>query len=117
MTTKPLPSFSKLVSFPFVLLGLVEHNYGVATLATILAFIILRGFYNRYLHPLRNFPGPFWGSLTDFYKLFIVSKKDAHTRGIDLHKKYGQQRIALPSLPVIDTDTHPDRTRGLIFAA
>lgn len=90
MTTKPLFSVPALMPSSLVLLGLAERNRVVATLTTILAVILLRGFYNRYLHPLRNFPGPFWGSVTDFYKLFIVSKMDAHTRGLELHKKYGQ---------------------------
>ena len=97
MTTKDLFGFSEM-PLSLVLLGLARRNYVVATLTTILAFILLRGFYNRYLHPLRDFPGPFWGSLTDFYKLFIISRMDAHTRGLKLHEKYGQERFLLSSL-------------------
>lgn len=59
------------------------------------SYIVLRLMYNRYFHPLRNFPGPIWGSLTDFYKLYIVAQKDAHTRGIEMHKKYGL-KLQLP---------------------
>lgn len=102
MTTKTLSSVPALVPSSFVLLSLAEQNRLVATLTTIFAFILLRGFYNRYLHPLRGFPGPFWGSVTDFYKLFIVSKMDAHTRGLELHKKYGQLLISSSFLPFID---------------
>lgn len=91
MTVKPLSTASELMPFSVVIFGLAERHRVVATLTTILAFILLRGFYNRYLHPLRDFPGPFWGSVTDFHKLFIVSRMDAHTRGLKLHQKYGQQ--------------------------
>lgn len=59
------------------------------------SYVVLRLMYNRYFHPLRNFPGPIWGSLTDFYKLYIVAQKDAHTRGIAMHKKYGL-KLPLP---------------------
>ncbi|RAK91925.1 cytochrome P450 monooxygenase [Aspergillus costaricaensis CBS 115574] len=62
------------------------------------SYVVLRLMYNRYFHPLRNFPGPIWGSLTDFYKLYIVAQKDAHTRGIEMHKKYGPIVRVAPNL-------------------
>lgn len=45
--------------------------------------------YNRYFHPLRHFPGPFWASVSDFWKLYICMTKESHTRGIKLHDIYG----------------------------
>jgi len=58
-------------------------------ISVLFGILVLQIIYNRYFHPLRNFPGPFWGSVTDFYKLFVVAKMDAHTRGVEMHKKYG----------------------------
>ena len=50
---------------------------------------VLKGVYNRYLHPLRNFPGPFWGGFTDFYKLYIFASKHIPSATMELHQKYG----------------------------
>ena len=59
-------------------------------------FLIAWGIYyvsscvsSRYLHPLSRFPGPFWASISNFWKLYILSTKESHTRGIEYHKKYG----------------------------
>lgn len=49
----------------------------------------LKGIYNRYFHPLRNFPGPFWGGFTDFYKLYIFASKHIPSATMELHQKYG----------------------------
>ena len=50
---------------------------------------VLKGIYNRCFHPLRNFPGPFWGSFTDFYKLYIFASKHIPSATMDLHEQYG----------------------------
>jgi hypothetical protein len=67
--------------------------------AICVAAILLRGIYNRYFHPLAHFPGPFWGSVSDFYKLWIIYKRDAHTLGLQLHKKYGEEKEPRQSRP------------------
>ena len=92
MTSKQPSSFSELVPEFLILLGMAEKNCVVSAITVIVLFAFLKGLYNRYFHPLRKFPGPFWGSVTDFYKLFIISKMDAHTRGVEMHKKYGRYR-------------------------
>ena len=51
--------------------------------------LLARGIYNRYFHPLRDFPGPVWASVSDFWKLYICWTKESHTIGIELHKLYG----------------------------
>jgi len=48
--------------------------------------------YNVYFHPLRHFPGPFWASISNFWKLYIAITKESHTRGIKYHEKYGTLR-------------------------
>ena len=46
--------------------------------------------YNRYFHPLHLVPGPVWGSLTDFYHLYLMWRKTSHTQQLALHQKYGE---------------------------
>ena len=101
MASKQPTNFPELIPSSLVLLGLAEKNYVVTIFSVIALFAVFKGLYNRYLHPLRKFPGPFWGSVTDFYKLYVVSKMDAHTRGVEMHKKYGQSRKPLASPTVI----------------
>lgn len=64
---------------------------GVATTsaAIIAGLVLLHALYNRFFHPVAHIPGPLWGTISDFYKLFIVAQMDAHTRGLDMHRKYG----------------------------
>lgn len=51
---------------------------------------VFKGVYNRYLNPLRRFPGPFWGSVTDLYKLYILYSSDLTSSFLALHKTYGE---------------------------
>lgn len=50
--------------------------------------LVSKGIYNRYFHPLSRFPGPFWGSVTDFYLAYVISS--VPTLGLELHQKYGE---------------------------
>lgn len=59
------------------------------TMTIIIGAVVGNMIYNRYFHPLRHFPGPFWASVSDFWKLYICMTKESHTRGIKLHDIYG----------------------------
>lgn len=52
-----------------------------------LAFAL--GFYNRYLHPLRRFPGPFWASVTSLHFPYLLTGKLFHVEEQALHQRYG----------------------------
>ena len=71
-------------------------------LALVVFYALYRGIYNRYFHPLRNFPGPFWGSVSDFSKLWILHTKQAHTLGLKYHEKYGPVVRAAPNLLAVN---------------
>ncbi|KAI0133752.1 benzoate 4-monooxygenase cytochrome P450 [Xylariales sp. AK1849] len=45
--------------------------------------------YQRYLHPLASYPGPFWASITDLWQVyqFLSLKQPYHLT--ELHEKYG----------------------------
>lgn len=71
------------------LFGILTYSILTTCLGIAITYILLNSVYNRYLHPLRRFPGPFWGSVTEFYKLWLFATKESHTIEYDLHKKYG----------------------------
>ncbi|CAG8953710.1 hypothetical protein HYFRA_00006599 [Hymenoscyphus fraxineus] len=58
--------------------------------------------YSIYFHPLRHFPGPFWASISNFWKLYIAITKESHIRGIKYHEKYGPVIRVAPNLLVFN---------------
>ncbi|KAL5382175.1 hypothetical protein PMIN06_003836 [Paraphaeosphaeria minitans] len=65
-----------------------------------LTYYVLSCIHCRYFHPLSKFPGPFWASISNFWKLYILSTKESHTRGIEYHKKYGPAIRVAPNFLV-----------------
>lgn len=64
-----------------------------------------RGIYNVFFHPLRHFPGPPFAALSDFFKLWILHTKQAHTLGMSYHARYGPVVRAAPNLLAVN-DPH-----------
>jgi hypothetical protein len=54
-----------------------------------LTYYVTSVIYTRYFHSLSAFPGPFWASISNFWKLWILSTTESHTRALDYHKAYG----------------------------
>ena len=60
-----------------------------------LAFSLLLGgalsyvVYQQYLHPLNCFPGPFWASLTDVWKVQLLRTGTMPAQLSSLHERYG----------------------------
>ncbi|KAJ5320466.1 hypothetical protein N7508_000749 [Penicillium antarcticum] len=54
-----------------------------------LVYVLSVVVYNRYFHPLRHFPGPFWASITSLwlFKTYRLGKANDIHHG--LHEKYG----------------------------
>lgn len=63
----------------------------ISMLPVLLAFfwLGLHVTYNRYFHPLRHFPGPFWGSITDIYNTYLFGTSRNHLKMLHVHKRYG----------------------------
>ena len=70
-------------------------NYVALTLFLLFAALFVTGIYNRYFHTLSKYPGPFWGSVTDFYKFYMITS--VPTLGLELHKKHGSRYLASTS--------------------
>lgn len=50
--------------------------------------ILVTGIYNRYFHALSGIPGPFWGSVTKLYLVYMISS--VPIKGLELHRRYGE---------------------------
>lgn len=54
-----------------------------------MAYTVVYGVYNVYLHPLRNFPGPAWYAMSRIPFLYHGLSGDRHRMALRLHQKYG----------------------------
>ena len=61
----------------------------------VLLIFVFSGVYNRYVHPLRHFPGPFWASVTDLYKLYLLYCCDITSLTLAQHERYGRTLSAI----------------------
>ncbi|KAG0644582.1 cytochrome P450 [Tuber brumale] len=68
-----------------ILLKPVHHS----SLQALAAFLVWYVVYQRYFHPLRKFPGPFFASLTIFWRLSNILTFRQSINDHALHKKYG----------------------------
>ncbi|KAI1491133.1 cytochrome P450 monooxygenase [Biscogniauxia mediterranea] len=62
----------------------------------LVAYFVVLGIYNRFFHPLAKFPGPFPGSITEWYLVYVICS--VPTFGLELHKKYGPIVRLAPNL-------------------
>lgn len=54
-----------------------------------IAYCLGCAFYNRFLHPYRRFPGPFWASITPLWYWRAARLGRAQDTGLAIHQKYG----------------------------
>jgi hypothetical protein len=89
--------FYTTVAFIFTIFSLFKDGVqGAGTSSAViviygLSFFASVGFYRVALHRLRNFPGPFWASISKFWHVAkcIGSSSQNHKVLDKLHKKYG----------------------------
>jgi hypothetical protein len=58
--------------------------------------VIYQIVYYRFFHPLSNFPGPFWASVTRLWIAYYNMRGDEYLKEHELHKKYGKYNPKLP---------------------
>jgi hypothetical protein len=70
----------------------IEKLYGWGVLVAAASFCYAVGYvvYQRWLHPLAAFPGPFLASLTDLWQVHQFLTLKQPYRLTELHEKYGQ---------------------------
>ncbi|KAH6999325.1 cytochrome P450 oxidoreductase [Ilyonectria destructans] len=76
-----------------------------STGAVLALYLLTVAIYNRYFHPLKDFPGPFWASITPlwYYKAVITGKWEDYQ--LPIHQKYGPiVRLAPGHLQVADAE-------------
>lgn len=72
-------------------------NLALLGLAYILYQIVSQIVYYRFFHPLKTFPGPFWGSVTRLWLAYHNVKADECQTLKALHEKYGENFCKLSS--------------------
>ena len=84
--------FALSLQFGLVLLGV-----------SALLYFVLLSLYNIFLHPLRQFPGPFLASGTRLWLVYHTYRRQRHVLDLCLHAKYGAYvRIAPNELLIND---------------
>ena len=73
-----------------LILANIERPFALGVLSLGLGFLLLKILQAQLLSPLRKFPGPFWGSVTDFWR-FIYTYRIRHSSRpwVDIHREYG----------------------------
>ena len=69
---------------------LTVRNALLVLLAFISYKVIAQIIYYRYFHPLRIFPGPFWGSVTRLWIGWHCWRQTELEVEHEMHKKYGK---------------------------
>ncbi|KAI5791044.1 putative cytochrome P450 monooxygenase [Pyronema domesticum] len=67
-------------------------------IALITASILHSIIKTRYFHPLSQFPGPFWASITRWWIVYHLLKGDEYSILYELHKKYGPVFRVTPTM-------------------
>ncbi|KAH9207407.1 cytochrome P450 oxidoreductase [Leptodontidium sp. 2 PMI_412] len=78
-----------------VVLKILAASFGV--------YLVSVAIYNRYFHPLKDFPGPFWASITSlwYYRSIITIRHDDYQ--LEIHRKYGPMvRLAPGHIQIAD---------------
>ncbi|EXJ86820.1 hypothetical protein A1O3_03774 [Capronia epimyces CBS 606.96] len=66
--------------------------------ASFVAYLVGLVIYNRYFHPLKDFPGPFWASITTLWYCRAVRCGRGQDHQLPIHKKYGYFVRLAPNL-------------------
>lgn len=67
------------------------------------AYLFSLAIYNRYFHPLKDFPGPFWASLTPLWYYWAIISTNWEDYQLPIHQKYGPMvRLAPDHIQISD---------------
>lgn len=69
--------------------GLKSYGAPLLTLLSAMLYIAGKVLYQRLLSPLAKFPGPFWASITDFWRMYLVLYGSQNETIVQLHETHG----------------------------
>ena len=70
-------------------LDLTVRHVLLALFLSVLLALTCHAIYNRYFHALHMFPGPFWGSISDFHNTYQFGTRQVHVEQLKIHEAYG----------------------------
>ncbi|KAF8427288.1 putative cytochrome P450 monooxygenase [Tirmania nivea] len=79
----------------------IRAHLGLVILGFMYLALVSHVVKNRYFHPLSNFPGPFWGSITNLYCSLMILTGESQKTEFDFHKKYGPVVRIAPNLLLV----------------
>ena len=80
---------------------LSARNLAILGLAYVLWGVLYQVAYYHFFHPLRAFPGPFWGGVTRLFLGYHNLKGDEPQVLLALHKKHGEYPVRGVWFPVL----------------
>lgn len=72
------------------LLPLTSSSLAIGSVALVALMIVCQIVYYRFLHPLSEFPGPFWASVTRLWIAYHTLKEDELAVYLKLHEQHGK---------------------------
>lgn len=72
-----------------MLLESATAEISLSFLGLIVTLALVCGTHNRYAYGLHHIPGPFFASLTEWWRLILVLRRRPELTHIHLHEKYG----------------------------
>ena len=63
----------------------IMHSLLIVVIIIVFIYVL----YQRLFHPLSRYPGPFWASLTDLYKVHFLCTGCLPALFLQLHEKHG----------------------------
>lgn len=86
------------------LVDLVVAHWGLGLEVGVLSFVVYiigLAIYNRYFHPYKDFPGPFWASITGYWYFRSVRNGLGDNTQWQLHRKWGPMVRVAPNMVAI----------------
>ncbi|KXS98944.1 hypothetical protein AC579_6731 [Pseudocercospora musae] len=83
-------------------LATISWSTAVQTIfAATTTYLLGLAIYNRFFHPLRHFPGPFWASITPLWYWYSIRYSIGDNYQLAIHKRYGSMVRAAPDIILI----------------
>lgn len=87
----------------------------IASIGSLVTWIVGLSIYNIFFHPLANVPGPFWGKISDFHRAWqIYTTGSELVVETELHKRYGPLVRQGPGIVILNTASVSPRSGEIV---